>query len=378
MVNNMMSLVGDYTFQIVAMGALALGVLAGASGVFAVLRKQSLIGDSIAHSSLAGIALAFLFTQTKNTEILLLGALIIGIMAAFFTDAISQHTKVNFESSMALVMATFFGVGLILLTEIQKYPNSNQAGLERFLFGQAATILAREVYLTMGVTLVVLVLMGLFWKEIKIYSFDPYFAQALGMKIGFINFLLSAFTVVAVIMGIQMVGVVLMSALLIAPAVAARQWTNSLAKMTILAAVIGGISGVLGTVISSTVEKFPTGPAIVFCVSLIVMISLLLAPGRGLLHKRILRQAAQNAFAADMVLLHLFVHHGHKLGYSFTAKQLEEAFTHDQKSGKRSYEKVIKNLLQRQMIERQNDDVFVLTEKGLKEYFSNRQEGEGE
>ncbi|AGN25044.1 manganese/zinc/iron ABC transporter permease [Erysipelothrix rhusiopathiae SY1027] len=120
MINAIIDLFSNYTFQIVALGSIALGILTGVTGTFAVLRKQSLLGDSIAHSALAGITVAFIMTGTKNTEILLLGALIAGLLATFIINSISNNTRINFESAMALVMSVFFGVGFILLTHIQK------------------------------------------------------------------------------------------------------------------------------------------------------------------------------------------------------------------------------------------------------------------
>lgn len=366
-------LLNDYTFSIVASGAAALGVLAGTTGVFAVLRKQSLLGDSIAHSSLAGVALAFLLTQTKTTEVLLVGALIVGILAAFFTAFISENSRVNFSSSMALVMTTFFGIGLMLLTEIQKSPASNQAGLERFLFGQVATILESDVFFAVGVTVIVLCLMGIFWKELKVYSFDPEFALTIGYSGRVLSLLLSAFTVAAVIVGIQMVGVVLISALLVGPAVAARQWTDSLVKMTFLAGVFGAVSGIAGTIVSSSVDKFPAGPAIVFSSGVFVVLSLFFAPGRGLVARRFLRAEAKKSLAADMMMIHLFTHHEQKLAAGFTEQKLFSVLIGDYSKEKYSRKKVasrLKSLLERGMVKHHTDnDNYYLTQKGRQDYF---------
>ena len=173
----------------------------------------------------------------------------------------------------------------MLLSHVQKIPNSNQAGLQRFIFGQASTLMQRDLVVMAVGGAVLLALVALFWKEFKLFTFDSEYAQTLGYSPRVINFLLSLMIVIAIIIGLQMVGVILMSAMLIAPAVAARQWTNNLSVMVVLAAVFGAVSGVAGTTASSLQAKLPTGPAIVVCASIIVVFSILFAPQRGILRR---------------------------------------------------------------------------------------------
>ena len=283
--SSFISLFSDYTFQVVALGSALLGMISGVMGSFAVLRKQSLLGDGVSHAALPGVVMAFVLLGTKNTEVLLLGALVSGLLATLFIVSIVKHTRIKFDSALALVMSVFFGLGLVLLTYVQKMPNSNQAGLNRFIFGQASTLLQRDLVLMLVSGVVLLSLVLLFWKEFKLFSFDSDFAQSLGFSPIKLNLLLSAMIVVAIIIGLQTVGVILMSAMLITPAVAARQWTNKLWVMVTLSAFFGAISGVAGTAVSSLIPKLPTGPAIVVFVSIIVIISVLFAPGRGVLHR---------------------------------------------------------------------------------------------
>lgn len=283
--NGFLSLLSDYTFQTVALGSALLGLISGVLGSFAVLRKQSLLGDGVSHSALPGVVMAFVLLGSKNTEILLLGALVSGLLATLFIVGIVRHTRIKFDSALALVMSVFFGLGLVLLTYVQKIPNSNQAGLKRFIFGQASTLMQRDILLMAVCGAVLLSLVLLFWKEFKLFTFDSDFAQSLGFSPKKLNLLLSFMIVLAIIIGLQTVGVILMSAMLIAPAVAARQWTNKLWVMVLLSAVFGAVSGIAGTAVSSMMAKLPTGPAIVVCVSLIVVVSVLFAPGRGVLHR---------------------------------------------------------------------------------------------
>lgn len=283
--NSLRALLLDYTFQTVALGSALLGLISGVLGSFAVLRKQSLLGDGISHSALPGVVMAFVLLGSKNTELLLLGALISGLLATLLIVSIVRHTRIKFDSALALVMSVFFGLGLVLLTYVQKLPNSNQAGLKRFIFGQASTLLQRDIILMAVCGTVLLTLVLLFWKEFKLFTFDSDFAQSLGFSPKRLNLLLSSMIVLAIIIGLQTVGVILMSAMLITPAVAARQWTNKLWVMVVLSALFGAVSGIAGTAASSLVPKLPTGPAIVVCVSILVMISVLFAPGRGILHR---------------------------------------------------------------------------------------------
>ncbi len=228
MLSSIISLFSDYTFQTVALGSALLGLISGVLGSFAVLRRQSLLGDGISHSALPGVVMAFVLSGSKNTEVLLMGALISGLLATLFIVSIVRHTRVKFDSALALVMSVFFGLGLVLLTYVQKIPNSNQAGLKRFIFGQASTLLQRDIILMVICGLILLTLVLLFWKEFKLFTFDSDFAQSLGFSPKKLNLLLSFMIVLAIIIGLQTVGVILMSAMLITPAVAARQWTNKL------------------------------------------------------------------------------------------------------------------------------------------------------
>ena len=275
------SLFSDYTFQIVALASALLGITSGVLGSFAVLRKQSLLGDGISHSTLPGVVLAFLITGNKNPEVLLLGALVTGLIALFCMTSIVKNTRIKFDASLALVLSVFFGIGMILLTLSQKIPNANQAGLDNFIYGQASSMLKRDVIFISICSVVLLSLVAILWKEFKLISFDPDFGKTIGLPVNALNLLLNLLIVIAIIIGLQTVGVILMSAMLIAPAVGARQWTNKLWKMVVLSAVISSVSSILGTMISSSISKLSTGPVIVVCVSIFTLFSILFAPKRG-------------------------------------------------------------------------------------------------
>ena len=273
----------DYTLMIVAIGAALLGAVSGALGTYAVLRRQSLLGDAISHAALPGIAIAFLLTGSKVPLILILGAAIAGWLGTLLIMSIVRMTRIKYDSALGIVLSTFFGFGLVLHTLIQRTGNANQAGLDTFLFGQAATILERDVF-TIGILGGAAILITLvFWKELKLLVFDEGFAASLGFSTRALDILLTSLLVIAIVLGLQAVGAVLMSAMLVAPAVAARQWTDRLSVMMFLAAFFGALAGVSGTIISSSASRIPTGPTIVLCATVVVGFSILFAVNRGLL-----------------------------------------------------------------------------------------------
>lgn len=273
----------DYTLLIVASGAALLGAVSGALGTYAVLRRQSLLGDAISHAALPGIALAFLLTGSKTQLILVLGAAIAGWIGTLIILSIVRLTRIKYDSALALVLSTFFGFGLVLLTLIQRSGNANQAGLDDFIFGQAATILKRDV-LTIGILGgIALIIMFILWKELKLLVFDEGFAASIGFSVRALDILLTSLLVIAIVIGLQAVGAVLMSAMLVAPAVAARQWTDRLNLMVLLAGCFGALAGMSGTFISSSATNIPTGPTIILCATFVVGFSIIFAPNRGLL-----------------------------------------------------------------------------------------------
>ncbi|MAM30697.1 MAG: zinc transporter [Flavobacteriaceae bacterium] len=277
----------DYTLRTITLGTAVLGAICGMLGSFAVLRKQSLLGDAISHAALPGIAIAFLITGAKDTNTLLLGALVSGLLGTFWIRGIINKTHLKTDTALGLILSLFFGFGMLLLTFIQKQPNANQAGLDKYLFGQAATLVESDVRLMVIVTGIALFVLLLFWKEFKILLFDADYTKTLGFNTKFIDVLITFFIVLAIVLGLQTVGVVLMSAMLLAPAAAARQWTNKLSTMIFLAAIFGAFSGVFGTAISASQNNLSTGPVIVLVAAVFVAVSFVFSPGRGLLFRQI-------------------------------------------------------------------------------------------
>lgn len=288
----------DYTVRTVALGTALLGVVSGALGVFALLRKQSLMGDAISHAALPGVVLAFMLTGLKGPAVLMAGAAIAATAGVLLVIAITSQTRLKQDSALGIILSVFFGFGLMLLTFLQQNPDARQAGLNHFLFGQAATLLERDVRVMALFGAPALVLMLLFWKELKLLSFDRDFGASLGFSMRRLEVLITLLLVVAIVIGLQAVGVVLMSAMIVAPAAAARQWTDRLGLMVALSALFGATSGVVGTALSSVASSLATGPVIVLCISAIAAFSLLFAPNRGVVWTWRRRREQRRTFAS--------------------------------------------------------------------------------
>ena len=273
----------DANVRFVLFGSLLIGATGGLLGSFAVLRRRSLVGDALAHAALPGVALAYLWTGSKALPVLLTGAAISGVLGVLVMQFIINYTRVKADSAIGIVLSVFFGVGIVLLTHVQRVGTGNQSGLDKFLFGQAASLVDDDLRVMSVLAGFIILAVALFFKEFKALIFDADFLQTLGYSARWIDALLMGLIALTVIVGLQAVGVVLIAAMLITPAVAARFWTEHLHKMVLLAAAFGGLSGVVGTFISSLVPRIPTGPVMVLIATLCFVVSALFAPQRGVL-----------------------------------------------------------------------------------------------
>jgi manganese/zinc/iron transport system permease protein len=303
----------DYTLRTVALGSAVLGVVSGALGSYAVLRRQSLLGDAMSHAALPGLVIAFILTGLKTPLVLILGAAVAGWLGALLVMLITGETRLKQDSALGIVLAVFFGFGLVLLTWVQRQGTAGQSGLDRFLFGRAAAMVMQDVVVMAALGAIALGVVVLFWKEFKLLSFDPEFGASLGFPVRLLDILLTTLIVIAIVIGLQTVGVVLMSAMIVAPAAAARQWTDRLDRMVAISAFFGALAGVSGALISSLARGLATGPMIVLCASLIVALSLLFAPNRGLVWNWLQRQRNRQRLRTLTVLEALYrmgLHHG--------------------------------------------------------------------
>jgi manganese/zinc/iron transport system permease protein len=279
----------DPNIRFVVIGSVLLTASSAIVGTFTFLHKKSLVGDAIAHAVLPGICMGFILSGTKNPAYLIAGAFITGWISLIGVEYITRHTRIKEDTAIGLVLSVFFGIGILMLTVIQKSGNASQSGLDHFLFGKAAALVGQDLFVFGTVAVLLLLAVFLLFKEFALLAFDKDYAKAIGLPVRGIELTLTSLIVLAVVIGIQAVGVVLMAAILITPAAAARFWTNKINIMILLASIFGAFSGLSGAYISYIAPAMPTGPWIVIVISTIAFISFFFAPKRGVVN-RLFRQ----------------------------------------------------------------------------------------
>ncbi|WP_339044060.1 metal ABC transporter permease [Cardinium endosymbiont of Tipula unca] len=275
----------DPNVRNVLLGTILLSTSSSMIGTFALLKRKTLISDAISHAVLPGTCLAFFFTGEKNSTWLVLGAFITGWLASIAIGKITMHSKIKQDTSIAIVASVSFGVGSFLLSILQHSGQANQGGLKSFLLGSAATLLRADIILLLLLSLAIILITLLFFKEFMVIAFDALFAKSIGIAVKKMDFLFTSLMVLAIVVGIRAVGVVLMSAMLITPATTARFWTNNITCIMLFAILISFFSSFIGTFISYTVPSMPTGPWIVLIMSFIAYISFIISWLRRLCKK---------------------------------------------------------------------------------------------
>ncbi len=357
-------LLQDPNVRWVVMAVLLMSVSASVTGCFTFLRKRALVGDAIAHAILPGVCLAFMFTQVKNPIWLLLGATVSGWVGLLCIDFITNHTKLKPDTALSLVLSVFYGFGVFLLTIIQRTGSAAQSGLNNFLFGNAAAMVQEDVRtfaLFSGVLLFIIVLL---YHPFRLVIFDRDFASVRGFPVKRLELLLSFLTVLAIAIGIQAVGVVLMAALLITPAASARYWSEQLLPMMLLAAIFAAISGVSGAYVSYALPHMPTGPWIVMFLTLFAMGSVLFGKRKGVIAELAQRRRNRKKMLHENILKCLY-HLGEKdkkWGLPYSIDQMQE----HRHIPLRELKKGIRTLTQQGFLER-NQEKVLLTPNGVRE-----------
>lgn len=281
-------------------------------GSFAFLRKRSLIGDAVAHSLLPGICLGFIFAGEKNMIYLFVGAFLTGWLSTYLVDFIVNKSKVKQDAAIGIVLSVFFAIGIVLLTFIQNGSYTDQGGLNHFLFGQAAAIGKDELILFGAILGIIVLSIIIFYRAFVSVSFNPDFAKSVGLPVRSIEFLMTSLTVLAIAAGIQALGVVLMSALIVTPAAAARFWTHQLSRMLIIAVAFSVFSGLTGAYISYTENGTPTGPWVVMVLSIITLISFVGSTKRGILARYLKARKNMAKILHENILKAIYQYHEKK------------------------------------------------------------------
>ncbi len=297
----------NHVFRMVFSGTTAIGLVAGALGAFAYLRKQSLLGDVVAHSAVPGTLLAFLAAVVllgvdgRTLPGLVLGAVVVGTLAALFANGVAAATKIRIDAAMAVALALFFGSGMLLLRIITNGNIAGNGGIQDYLFGNAAAITIADLTTIVVVGVLTVAAMLVFWKEFAIRTFDRDLSSVLGFNGRAIDILMFTTIVSATVIGLKAVGLILMLAFVITPPAAARQWTRTLPSMVALSAAFGALGSGVGAYLSITLGRVPTGPVIVLTLFVIFLVSLLFSPRRSIITQLVARRRAVAALRRELV-----------------------------------------------------------------------------
>ena len=289
----------NHTYRMVFFGTMTIGLVSGALGSFAYLRKQSLVSDVVSHAALPGTLLAFLVAVTvfgvdgRNTVGLIIGAVIVGTIAVLFANGVANTTKIRIDSAMAVSLTLFFGAGMILMRVIANGEYPGKGGIQDYLFGNASVITTADLYTSVVTGGLAIVVMLVFWKEFALRTFDPGHASVLGFNGRTIDVLMFTTIVIAIVIGVKSVGLVLMVAFVVTPPAAARQWTTTLGGMVTLAGIFGAVGSGVGAYLSIAWGNVPTGPLIVLTLFALFVLSLLLSPRRSIVMTSLTRLRAR-------------------------------------------------------------------------------------
>jgi manganese/zinc/iron transport system permease protein len=351
----------DPNIRYVVFGSVLLTASSAIVGSFTFLNKKSLIGDAIAHAVLPGICLGFILSGTKNPLYLIAGAFFTGWLSIVFVNFITSRTRIKEDTAIGLILSVFFGIGILMLTVIQKSGNAAQSGLDHFLFGKAASLVSDDLLVFGTVAVILLAIVFALFKEFTLLAFDKDFAVAIGMPVKTVELILTSLIVLAVVIGIQAVGVVLMAAILITPAAAARFWTDKIKILIVLASVFGAISGITGAYISFVAPAMPTGPWIVIVISTIAFFSFFFAPRRGVI-SRLIRQNSIRKTINDENILKAFYQLGEE-NKDFLLQRHPDEIIKKRSMSSPAMKKILERLKNQGYLKR-SDTFWELTEEG--------------
>jgi len=309
-----LALRGGFNTNVVLAGATLLGVAAGVVGTFAMLRERALVADALSHAALPGVAGAFLVAGAlghdgRSLPVLLAGALASGLAAAALIDWLARPRGeggvLTADTATAVVLASSFGLGTVLLGLAQRADGGGQAGLAGYVFGRTAGMLARDAYLMAGLAAVALTAALVLGRAFAVVAFNERFAVTTGLPVRALDRTLAALVALVTLAGMQAVGMLLVVALLVAPPAAARLWVSRVRSLALLAGALGGASGFLGGALSAALPNAPAGALIVLVACTLFSLSLALSPSRGLLAVARRRGALAAAARAGLPLASL-------------------------------------------------------------------------
>jgi len=355
------------SFWIILTGILV-AVSCALLGTFLVLRKMSLLGDAISHAVLPGIAVAYLFSGSRDILPMFLGALVAGLLTTFIIEYIHRHWRVQEDAAIGIVFTALFALGVIIISAYTGHIDLDQ---ECVLYGEIAytpwdTLIVagqnygpRPVWILGSVLLLNLLVLGLFYKEFKIVSFDPAMAMAIGINASLVHYILMALVSVTTVASFESVGAILVVAMLIVPGAAAYLWSDKL-KTILKLSILFGVAGAVGGYYLAMAMDSSIAGSITTMLGLLFAVSLIVAPHNGLWSRYRQRRQLSNRIAADHILLGL-IRHYEQSGEKGRPLQM---ITEDESHGNRVKMRVLDTLLKKGALTRQNGYIS-LTDKGI-------------
>ncbi|MDF5820197.1 metal ABC transporter permease [Corynebacterium felinum] len=281
----------EFAYRRIVIGTALIGACSGAMGAFLYLRRQSLMSDVIGHSATPGVMGAFLLVSAvsagfdaRSMPVIVVGALVTGLLSVVLANRVADTTRIGIDATMAVTLSLFLGGGLLLLQVIQRSRIRGKGGIEELMFGNAATLTNLDVYTIAVVTVLVAVVTAVLWRPFTVITFDPVLATVAGTRLKVLSPVLFGLVVLAIVMGVKAVGLILMIAFAVFPPAAARQFSKTVGGMVLLSGVFGVVAAVVGSYFSVALGKVPTGPMIVVVLSVIVVVSMIVAPKRSGVH----------------------------------------------------------------------------------------------
>ena len=371
----------SYNQRVIFLGVIVLGCVSGLAGTFLLFRKRSLLSDTVSHATLPGIAIAFLIGERLNGNgkqgiPLMIGAFASAWLSMQTVRLIRRNSRIKDDAALAIVLAMFYGIGVVLMSVIQQTPSGHSSGLENYLFGMVAAMVIADAWTIIGLAVICAVVVMLFFKEFSLLCFDARYAQTQGYPTAGLDVLIMTLAVLVAVVGLQTVGLLLIMALLIIPAVAARFWTNNLLRMLLIASVCGGVSAFIGAVVSSVVPRMPAGGAIILSAAFVFTVSLVFGSARGgltlflnrlRLQKRLREvQFLRSAFDTleKQQQIRLFV--GHEFDRSLARAPIDQQTIVTKRDWTYStVDRVVDRLVRKKLVKRVNGSQVQLTEEGL-------------
>lgn len=290
----------DYT-TIILLTSGIFGAAAGIIGSWLFLEKKSLFCDTIAHATFPGITLIFLLTHSKKYSVFMMAAVVSCLLVAYLIHQLQQNTSLKKDTILGIMLAASFGIGSMFLSKIQQQNSINSGLITKYFLGNPATMMLQDCAIILLISIISLLTVAIYKRQYSSIIFDPILSKSIGFKINKISLIILFIITLTIIAGLQIVGIILMSSLLINPAAAAYQWTKNLTKMLYLSAILGFLEATIGIYLSSILYHIPPGPVIIIIATLITLISILISPHGIIIYWYSNRLHAQNLSTVQLL-----------------------------------------------------------------------------